>query len=112
MAITKCSKRIGQKIQPKQFHSLEIACEYEDVIEWKDVAERQDKLDKLTKNLLLDYKRTKEKILEDLGLSDKPVSVTETSSDAVKHATVAVPDAKPKQASVAKNNMEDFFDGV
>ena len=68
-------KKIGRKIQPKQFHSVEISIEAEDEIEWSDMAERQKKLDQLTALAIEDYERTFKEVCEALQVQEKKAFV-------------------------------------
>ncbi len=107
---TVCRKRIGRKIQPKQFESLEIICEFEDTIVWDDVEDRQKKLDKLTELALIDYKKTFGRVSESLGLEEKNVSVTHKTCGSVQHGSGTSDNLiKPK---VTEEKVEDFFDGI
>lgn len=120
---TQCRKRIGRKIQPKRFESLEISCEYEDEIEWKTPAERQKLLDQLTEKALEDYEKSFNAICEQLGVEDKPVSVSHKLDDGSERTGAAksesvkeepkVEESEPKSSlAPTGEDIDDWFDGV
>jgi hypothetical protein len=105
---TKVSNRIGRKVQTRTFESLEVAVEYEDVIEWKNIEERQEKIDKVNQLAIINFKGAFDSVKEQFGLSERPVAITNTLADGtVKHAS-AESEADKTETKVPEN----FFDRV
>lgn len=108
--------RIGRKIQPKQFESLEIAIEVEDVIEYKTADELNAGIANQTKRVIEDFTQTYESVVKDLGVMDKPVAVTHTTGEEVKHAAVIPPNGKKSStrslAPSAEELSDSFFDRI
>ena len=109
---TRCFKRIGRKIQPKQFESLEVTCEYEDEIVWVDNVERQKKLDNLTNLALIDFDRSMQIVCESLGVEHRPVSITLKKSDGTTTQGVIKTDESTKNVSPKTEDLTDWFDGL
>ncbi len=106
--------RIGRKIQPKQFESLEIAIEVQDIIEYKTTDELRFGIAEHTKRVTEDFKDTYEAVTKELGVLDKAVAVTHTTDEVVKQAAVAPPKGKSTKSlapSVDELN-ESFFDRI
>lgn len=99
--VTHVRKHIGRKIQTKQFESAEIYVEAEDTIEWTDVKDRQAKMDKITKLLILDFQRTMDDVTKELGLKENK-------------ATISAPKEtdNSKKETKKKVNSEDLFDDM
>lgn len=110
---THARKKIGRKIQPRQFESVDISIECEDEIEWTTIEERQKKLEKLTKLALIDFQDTFQKVCEELGVEDKRAFgkryVGEYSGSTPK--TGEKPESS-KQDNKDDDDMESFFDGL
>mgnify|MGYP001085891919 CR=1 FL=1 len=62
------TKRIGRKIQTALYENLVIECEFTEEITWQDMTERQEKSEKITKLLILDFQRTLQKTMDVLQL--------------------------------------------
>jgi len=74
-------KKIGRKIQTREYESLDINVEIEEEIEWSDLKERQKKTNGISKILIKDYKETMAQVLEDLKLSQVKATVTSNSKE-------------------------------
>lgn len=74
-------KKIGRKIQTKQFESLDIYVDIEEEIEWINKKERDKKTEAVTKILVEDYKKTADQVLKDLKLSHNKASVKAQSEE-------------------------------
>ena len=109
---TICRKRIGRKVQPKQFESLDISCEYEDTIEWDNMEERQAGIDKMTALAIEDFDRSCQTICESLGIESKSISVTHTTGDGVTKSGTAVSDLEDKKTVSPAADLDDWFDEV
>jgi len=72
-------KKIGRKIQTKQFESLEVYVDIEEEIEWGDIKERDKKTKAINKILINDYKDTLKTILKELKLEKNKATVTSDS---------------------------------
>ena len=107
---TRVTKRIGRKIQPKQFESLEISCEYEDTITWNSMKERQAKLDDHLKLSMLDFQKSFDQVCGELGVNDKAVAITHKQSDGAVKQGSAVSQAEKKDTIEALE--ENLFDEV
>lgn len=64
-------KQIRRTLSTAQYETLVIEDGFEEVIEWRTVAERDSKLDAWDTILLQRFKKTHDRILEELGLSHK-----------------------------------------
>jgi len=72
-------KKIGRKIQTKQYESLEVYVDIEETIEWADGKERATKTKAVNKVLIDDYKDTLKQILEELTLETNKASIKSQS---------------------------------
>lgn len=108
---TRCFKRIGRKIQPKQFESLEVTCEYEDEVVWTDNVDRQQKLDNLTNLALIDFDRSMQIVCESLGVEHRPVSITLKKADGITQGVIKT-DEPLKNVSPKTDDLSDWFDGL
>jgi len=68
-------KKIGRKIQTKQYESLEVYVDIEETIEWADGKERAKKTKAVNKVLIDDYKDTLIQVLEELTLAANKASI-------------------------------------
>jgi hypothetical protein len=112
---TRCFKRIGRKIQPKQFESLEVTCEYEDVVTWSDMDERQKKLEMLTQLAMIDFERSMSAVCEGLGVEHKPISITIKKDDGSLLQGATTSSLKPeetKNIAPKSEDLENWFDGI
>ena len=114
------SFKVGHKIQPRQFESLEVALHVEEEIEVGDSSTREEELDKFVGRVVEDFKRSFSSTLESLGVQDKPVSVTQKDEDGTVK-TAALPVSTPvatvkveakKSLAPKKDELDEFFDGV
>ena len=64
-------KQIRRTLSTAQYETLVIEDGFEEVIEWSTVAERDSKLDAWDTILLQRFKKTHDRILDELGLSHK-----------------------------------------
>ena len=71
-------KTITRKLSTAKFESLDLTVEFEEEVEWNSIKERQEKSDKITKLLLVDYTKTRNAVLDVLGLTEKKASVSST----------------------------------
>jgi|TARA_Y100000310_G_scaffold344276_1_gene456152 hypothetical protein len=63
---SRITKRVSRKIQTKTYENLEVTCEFSEEVEWSDMKERQEKLDRITKLLIVDFDRTLHKVMNEL----------------------------------------------
>ena len=63
-------KGVRRELNTSKFFMLHVFCEYEEEVDWESIEERQDKSDKITKLLLLDFEKTLATSLNRLGLKD------------------------------------------
>ena len=64
------SKSISRKVQTDKYENLTISAHFEEEVEWKDLKERQQKSDNITKLLVNDFKQTVVIVLGGLGLTE------------------------------------------
>tara|TARA_Y100000034_G_scaffold130410_1_gene188851 strand:+ start:451 stop:708 length:258 start_codon:yes stop_codon:yes gene_type:complete len=64
-------KKITRNLNTAQFEQLEVSCEFQEDVEWSNIAERQDKSDKITKLLIIDFQQTLDQVLQELELHEK-----------------------------------------
>ena len=101
-------KRIGRKIQPKQFESLDISVEAEDEITWSSVDEREKKSGKMTQLVLRDYQETFDQVCVALGLQEKRAFVHGSSKP-----QSAQPEAKTgEKEPISSSKSDDIFEGL
>ena len=70
---TKVTKGINRKVQTAKFEGIEICSHVEEIIEWKTLAERQQKLDAVSHHMTEDFKRTFDTAMVELGLDQVSV---------------------------------------
>jgi len=75
-------KKIGRKIQTKEYESLDVSVEIEEEIEWENLEERHEKTNGVSRILIKDYKNTMTQVLKDLQLSQNKATVTSDSDKA------------------------------
>jgi len=75
---TKVTKGINRKLWTAKYEEIEIVSHVEEVIEWTTLEERQKKLDAITKCVVIDFERTRDAILQELGLAEKKVFGSQT----------------------------------
>lgn len=68
---SKITKSIKRLYNVAQYESLEIAVNYEDVIEWETPQERQTKSANISKLLLKDFEDTRNQVFVELNVSEK-----------------------------------------
>ena len=109
---TKVRKGITHKIQTKQYESLEVTTSYEDTIEWKNVEERDQKLNKVSQLALIDFKKTFNAVCDDLGVKEKAgFAKIEKEDGSVQSGSMdRESDQQPQQ--LTDDTLEDLFDGV
>jgi hypothetical protein len=105
-------KKIGRKIQPARFESLEVSCEWEDEITWSDPKDRQSKLDKITKAGLVDFQRSFDEVCNFLGVNDRAVNIDHQSEDGTVKKGAAVTPPASNQVDKKDNDDGDIFDGI
>lgn len=83
MGSSKIKKAIVREIQTKQFEQVTVTVDIEEEIEWKNMAERNKKTDKITNMLMEDFKKTYNEVVTTLGVDRciGSVKVEKTSSD-------------------------------
>ena len=72
-------KKISRDINIGRFHQLEITCEFEEEVEWGDIKERQEKSEKITNLLIVDFMRTLSRVMDELQVDRKVAFVKNTS---------------------------------
>jgi hypothetical protein len=113
--------RLSHKIQPQKFESLEVALYVEETISQGE--NRDSELDAFTRKVTNDFQRSFSAVMKDLGVEDRPVSVTmETADGTVKSAALPLPEDKPglqvkvepKKKNLVPTNdqLDDFFDRI
>lgn len=105
---TTATKRIGRKIQTKQFESLDISIECTDEIEWETLEERNKKLDQLTKLAINDFDETFGQVCKAVDVSEKRAFVHAPKPEAKS-------EEKPKSKSNSKkddSDIDDFLGGL
>ncbi len=75
-------KKIGRKIQTKQYESLEVYVDIEETIEWTTMKERIEKTNGINKLVIADYKNTLLTVLKELKLSQNKANVESNSTEA------------------------------
>ncbi len=73
-------KSIKRTIKTAQYESLVIEHGFEETIEWKNLSERDKKIENWETVLLQEYKRSHDSILEELGFSEKKAYFNNPSS--------------------------------
>lgn len=94
--ITKVTKGINRKLWTAKYEEIEIVSHIEEIIEWMTLEERQKKLDAITKYVILDFEKTRNTVLQELGLAEKKAFGGQTEP-----AT-----SKPS------NKLSDLWDGL
>ena len=103
--IMKAGVRIGHKIQPQKFESLEVSIHLEEALEYESETERKKLLADFVSRARGDFQEAEKAVHSDLGVSDRPVSVTLDQPDGtVKSA--ALPTANPNKKSLAPSDLE------
>ncbi len=64
-------KSIQRTLTTAKFESIVIHDEFEEEIEWSSLEERQRKIDNWDTILIQNFKKTHDKVMEELGLSHK-----------------------------------------
>lgn len=111
MQEAKVRLRVGHKIQPRQFESFEVSLEVEETIEYATAADHKKAIETFRQQVVADFQRSFQAILTDLGIGDKPVSVTHKTDDGTLK-TAALPVVPlPAKKSLAPSNSEldDLF---
>lgn len=93
---TKVTKGINRKLWTAKYEEIEIISHVEETIEWTTLEERQKKLDAITKCVVIDFEKTRDAVLQELGLSEKKVFGSQSEPDAIKPI----------------NKLSDIFDGL
>jgi hypothetical protein len=75
---TKVTKGINRKLWTAKYEEIEIVSHVEEVIEWITLEERQKKLDAITKCVVMDFEKTRDTVLQELGLAEKKVFGNQT----------------------------------
>lgn len=73
-------KKIGRKIQTKQYESLEVYVDIEEEIEWENLKERSEKTKSVTLILQKDFKETMLTVLDQLKLSQNKATINTQSN--------------------------------
>jgi len=66
---SKVTKGINRRIWTAKYEGIEICSHVEEIIEWRTLKERQQKLDAVSKHLTDDFKKTSNSVLAELGLT-------------------------------------------
>jgi len=106
---TQIRKRIERTIQTKQYESLHVYVEAEDTIEWTTEEEKKQKSEKLTAELVEDFKTTFTSVTDALGL--KQIKATVVSFDG---PPASKPGYVPQSASSTNTAQSkgDIFDDL
>ena len=110
---TSATKRIGRKIQPRQFESVDISIECQDEIEWSTIDERSAKLTKLTNLAINDFNETFAQVCEALGIEDKRAFVhNHGAKSAAPPSKLENKPLKSEGSSADDDGGMDIFDGI
>lgn len=82
-------KTIKRTIQTAPYESLTIEDGFEETVEWSTLAERTKKLENWNKLLLESFKLTYNKIIEELGVTEKNAFIKNPSAETIKKITEA-----------------------
>jgi len=89
-------KQIRRTLSTAPYETIVIEDGFEEVIEWKTVSERDAKIENWTTILLQGYKKSHDRILDELGLSHKKAHFKNPSSETqAKYKHMANPDKNP-----------------
>jgi len=66
---SKVTKGINRRIWTAKYEGIEICSHVEEVIEWRTLKERQQKLDAVSQHVIDDFKKTSTAVLAELGLT-------------------------------------------
>ena len=69
--VTKVTKGIERVFNIGNFESIRISIHAEDEIEWSTIEERKEKLERVTKNLINDFNKSKEDIMSAFSAHEK-----------------------------------------
>jgi len=86
-------KKIVREIQTKQFEQVTVTVGCQEEIEWKDLKDRQAKVDKISNLLMADFTNTYNEVCTKLGV-DRCIGVVEVAD----------------HSSQAKDSGDDFFE--
>lgn len=95
-------KSIRRTLNTAQFETLVIEDYIEEKIEWRDLAERQTKENNWTTILITQFKQTHDRVLNELGLSEKKAFFGKVASDSAERYK--------KHRAVAEQNPNDLED--
>jgi len=102
---TKVTRGINRRIWTAKYEGIEVCSHVEEVIEWKTLKERQQKLDAVTKHMTDDFKKTFTSVLSELGIDRASAWATEDGEPD------PVEETKTKKIDSKKIN-DDLFDSI
>lgn len=112
MPISKVKKYITRKLNTAQYETVDLHCEIEDEIDWKDEEDKLNQIEKSTRILILDFQRTLVKVLEELKLEHKLAIVTHYNSENTNISQNAniTQNKKDNKIEISKEDKESLGD--
>ena len=103
-------KQIKRTIKTGEFESLVIEDGFEEIIEWKTLAERDKKLDHWDTILLQRFKKSHDRILDELGFEHKKAYFKNMSEETRKRLHPKIEAAEAVKTAKAKGRTLDLDD--
>ncbi len=107
------TRGIKRTLSTGQFETLVIEISLDEEIEWSSISERQKKIDAWTTVLLQDFKESSDRILSELGITNKKAYFKNpTPATIEKYSHLAAEDEMPTKKVVERGLDLDDLDTV
>jgi len=78
---SKITKSVTKKYTTSiPYEIVEVSVWHEEEIEWKNIEERNKKVDNLTKAVIVDFKKTKDEVFKNLNIKDAQGNLTQNNT--------------------------------